>query len=49
MVPYYSGNPVIVQVGMEREDEVTGPVIAPFFAQVYFCCFLYWWHLVTNS
>lgn len=29
-----SGAPVIVNVNLEREDDVTGPVIAPFFPQV---------------
>ena len=28
-----SGNPVNVMVTLEREDEVTGPVIAPFYPQ----------------
>lgn len=28
-----SGKPVVVAVSLEREDEVTGPVIAPFFPQ----------------
>ncbi|XP_016314696.1 U5 small nuclear ribonucleoprotein 200 kDa helicase-like [Sinocyclocheilus anshuiensis] len=28
-----SGNPVLVQVQLEREEEVTGPVIAPLFPQ----------------
>jgi len=31
-----SGNAVNVVVTLEREDEITGPVIAPFFPQV--CC-----------
>ena len=26
-----SGQPVLIKVNLEREDEVTGPVIAPFF------------------
>ncbi len=30
----FSGNPVNVLVTLEREDEITGPVIAPFFPQV---------------
>jgi hypothetical protein len=30
-----SGNPVNVVVTLEREDEITGPVIAPFFPQVF--------------
>lgn len=30
----YSGSPVVVQVQLEREEEVTGPVIAPLFPQV---------------
>uniref|UniRef100_A0A3B4B8F4 Uncharacterized protein n=1 Tax=Periophthalmus magnuspinnatus TaxID=409849 RepID=A0A3B4B8F4_9GOBI len=29
-----SGSPVLVQVQLEREEEVTGPVIAPLFPQV---------------
>ena len=29
-----SGNPVNVTVQLEREDEISGPVIAPFFPQV---------------
>lgn len=29
-----SGRPVNITVNLEREDEVTGPVIAPFFSQV---------------
>lgn len=30
----HSGSPVLVQVQLEREEEVTGPVIAPLFPQV---------------
>lgn len=30
----HSGSPVVVQVQLEREEEVTGPVIAPLFPQV---------------
>lgn len=30
----YSGSAVVVEVAVEREDEVSGPVIAPFFPQV---------------
>ena len=33
LVPY-SGGPVVVLVQLEREEEVTGPVIAPLFPQV---------------
>lgn len=29
-----SGGPVVVLVQLEREEEVTGPVIAPLFPQV---------------
>lgn len=29
----HSGSSVIVSVTLEREDEVTGPVIAPFYPQ----------------
>lgn len=31
---FLSGSPVLVQVQLEREEEVTGPVIAPLFPQV---------------
>ena len=31
---FYSGSTVNVMVTLEREDEITGPVIAPFFPQV---------------
>lgn len=34
-----SGSPVLVQVQLEREEEVTGPVIAPLFPQVSARCF----------
>ena len=34
----FSGSPVNVSVTLEREDEVTGPVIAPFFPQVRYHC-----------
>lgn len=34
-----SGSPVLVQVQLEREEEVTGPVIAPLFPQVNTVCF----------
>lgn len=38
----HSGSPVLVQVQLEREEEVTGPVIAPLFPQVkYFCTFIF--------
>lgn len=30
----FSGGPVVVLVQLEREEEVTGPVIAPLFPQV---------------
>lgn len=30
----HSGGPVVVLVQLEREEEVTGPVIAPLFPQV---------------
>lgn len=30
----HSGSPVNVNVNLEREDDVTGPVISPFFPQV---------------
>ena len=30
----FSGSPVVVMVTLEREDEITGPVIAPLFPQV---------------
>ena len=30
----HSGSSVDVEVALEREDDVTGPVIAPFFPQV---------------
>lgn len=33
----HSGSPVVVQVQLEREEEVTGPVIAPLFPQVSIC------------
>lgn len=36
-----SGSTVNVVVSLEREDEVTGPVIAPFFPQVHPSCLLY--------
>ena len=32
----HSGGPVLVLVQLEREEEVTGPVIAPLFPQVRF-------------
>ena len=32
----YSGSPVNVVVNLEREEEVTGPIIAPFFPLVSF-------------
>lgn len=31
---FFSGSAVLVQVQLEREEEVTGPVIAPLFPQV---------------
>jgi len=34
LVDGFSGSTVNVVVTLEREDEVTGPVIAPFFPQV---------------
>lgn len=38
----FSGSPVLVQVQLEREEEVTGPVIAPLFPQVNFSmCLLF--------
>ena len=30
----FSGSPVNVLVSLEREDELVGPVVAPFFPQV---------------
>lgn len=39
-----AGKAIVVEVTLEREDEIVGPVIAPFFPQVsfflsvYFCC-----------
>lgn len=32
----FSGSPVNVVVNLEREEEVTGPIIAPFFPMVSF-------------
>lgn len=32
----FSGGPVVVLVQLEREEEVTGPVIAPLFPQVWY-------------
>lgn len=40
-VCHHSGSPVLVQVQLEREEEVTGPVIAPLFPQVNSMFFLY--------
>lgn len=43
----FSGSAVLVQVQLEREEEVTGPVIAPLFPQVRaeylnaFSCFIH--------
>lgn len=34
LVCFPSGGPVVVLVQLEREEEVTGPVIAPLFPQV---------------
>ena len=31
---HFSGSPVNVQVTLERDDEITGPVIAPYYPQV---------------
>ena len=33
-----SGSQINIAVTLEREDEVTGPVVAPFFPQVSFMC-----------
>lgn len=38
----HSGSSVNVAVQLEREDEVSGPVISPFFPQVnLFVCYIY--------
>lgn len=37
----HSGSPVLVQVQLEREEEVTGPVIAPLFPQVNIYIYLF--------
>lgn len=42
-----SGSTVNVVVQLEREDEVTGPVIAPFFPQVIFFKHMYGIYLIT--
>ena len=34
----HSGSNINVTVTLEREDEITGPVLAPFFPQVYEYC-----------
>jgi hypothetical protein len=31
---FFSGSTVIVNVTLEREDEISGPILAPFFPQV---------------
>lgn len=43
-----SGSSVNVVVSLEREDEVTGPVIAPFFPQVIFN-FLFIYIIMSNG
>jgi hypothetical protein len=41
---FYSGSAVNVQVTLEREDELAGPVVAPLFPQViyFYTCSIYW-------
>lgn len=49
---FHSGSPVLVQVQLEREEEVTGPVIAPLFPQVTYITFLsifFWIGMKMNS
>lgn len=41
-VIFYSGGAVVVLVQLEREEEVTGPVIAPLFPQVCFILILFY-------
>jgi len=37
-----SGATVVVNVTLEREDEIAGPILAPFFPQVSQFCIMCW-------